>query len=240
MGDTQENAPFDPTSEAYYQTEYSYGSVQPSRSGIELIPTEVEKGPDGKATGLSRVRAWHNYHTGKPLWALQKPVIKRPPQPVNNWNPRPNYVPNPRPDYVPNPRPDYDPNPRPDYVPDQAKNLCYMNCRRRCGFEKFKCNWNSGCGGTGCSTARRPYTGYRRAQPYNGQYWGAAAPWNNAPNKGQPQVTENSNESSEGDSEEQPEKPCEWKWIEKQWKWVCKDESQPDGSGDREDAVIEA
>jgi hypothetical protein len=53
-------------------------------------------------------------------------------------------------------------------------------------------------------------------------------------------VIENPTVPSEGDSEEQPEKPCEWKWIEKQWKWVCKDESQPDGSGDREDAVIEA
>ena len=239
-----QNDPFDPTSEAYYQAEYSYGSVRPPNKGIELIPTEVEKGKDGRATGLSRVRAWHNYHTGKPLWALQNPIIKRPPQPVNIFNPRPNYVPNPRPDYVPNPRPDYVPNPRPDYVPnprpdyipDQSKQLCYMNCRRRCGWNApSKCAWNSGCGGGGggCRGAR--------VQRYNGQYWGAAAPWNNVQgSKGQPAVSKNPTVPSEGDSEEQPEKPCEWKWIEKQWKWVCKDESQPDGSGDQEDTVIEA
>ena len=68
--------PFDSTSEKYYQSEYNYGSVQPANLGIELIPSEFEKLPTGQTTRLSRARAWHNYHTGKPGWEMQQPIIQ--------------------------------------------------------------------------------------------------------------------------------------------------------------------
>jgi len=263
--------PFDPTSEEYYQAEYSTGSVQASNSGIELIPTEMEKGPDGKATKISRARAWHNYHTGKPMWSLQKPIIPRAPQPIDSWTPRPDYVPannwrnpvSPRSDYISSnnwqnqvsPRPEYVPSnnwpnqvsPRPD-IETQTQTTCYNNCRRRCGMGKRKCGWNSNCGGSGCQAARTPYRANTNARnwrnPQNGQYWGAAAQWNNGPVKQQIQVPSVvSNESKDDVTEEascSPEMASsgEWKWVNNKWKWVCNNLAAEDGSG--EEVVIDA
>ena len=259
--------PFDPTSEEYYQAEYSTGSVQASSSGIELIPTDMEKGKDGKATKVSRARAWHNYHTGKPVWSLQKPIIPRTPRPIDNWTPRPDFVPTniwptriiPRRDYVPSNNWSNQVSPRPDYVPSnnwpdqvsprpnietQTQAACYNNCRRRCGMGKFKCGWNSNCGGSGCSAARSTMPNRNWRNPQRNQYWGAAAQWNNGPVKQQLQTPAvESNESKDDVVDDTSCSPKvansgEWQWVDNNWKWVCKNKESEDGSG--EDVVIDA
>lgn len=233
---------FDPTSEEYYQSEYSTGSVQASKSGIELIPTEMEKDKDGKVTKLSRARAWHNYHSGQPVWNLQKPIIPRSPQPVDTWTPRPDYIqPNTWPNQV---------SPRPDIVTPatQTQRTCLMNCRRRCGLGLSTCGWNKSCGGSGCRAARnggfRPQSnGMGWNSRGNGQYWGAAAQWNNGQVTQQAQQPGNSSPSTVDAAEEKECSPemansGEWKWIDNKWKWVCKEKSAEEGSGDQ--SVIDA
>jgi len=59
--------PFDSTSEKYYQSEYNYGSVQPTNLGIELIPSEFEKSPpvkrlDCQEQGLGIITIQENLH----------------------------------------------------------------------------------------------------------------------------------------------------------------------------------
>jgi len=215
----QAATPFDSTSENYWQSEYSYGSVQPKSTGIELMPTEFEKAPGGQTTRLSRARAWHNYHTGKPAWEMQQPIIQprvyKPPQqtqPNQGFNMQ-NWAANPSP----------------------YKTRCYQNCRRRCGLGNFKCNWNSNCGGMGCRAIQQ-------RQNYNGQYWGAASSWNNVPNKQPVSQDITLNEpTTNAPASNSEEKPCQWKWVENDWKWVCpEDTPEEDASENEEGSVIDA
>jgi len=202
--------PFDSTSEKYYQSEYNYGSVQPTNTGIELMPSEFEKGPGGQTTRLSRARAWHNYHTGKPAWEMQQPIIqprvyKPPPQP------KPQVI---------QPLPNQGLNMQ---KWGAARTLCYQNCRRRCGFQ----NWNGS--GLGCKAVSQ-------RQNYNGQYWGAASSWNNVPNT-QPvsqDITVN-NPTTIAPASNSEDKPCQWKWVDNDWKWICSDNGPEEDAPENEE-----
>ena len=212
-------SPFDSTSEQYYQSEYNYGSVQPTNTGIELMPSEMEKTPTGQTTRLSRARAWHNYHTGKPAWEMQQPIIQpqvyNPPQQQQRNK---GFV---------QPKPNQGYNMQ-NWAAQRTR--CYQNCRRRCGYGNYQCNWNSNCGGLGCSAISQ------RQNYNNGQYWGAASSWNTVPNT-QPvsqdiSVNEPTTNAPSSSSEDQP---CQWKWEENDWKWVCPNDSPGDEAPENEE-----
>ena len=241
---------FDPTSEQHFLAEYSTGSIQESDSGLQLISDEAEKGKEGSINEFQNPFGWQNYPITRPAWPLPRPVVPQLPKPsnINAWIPRPDYVPS-------NNRPQPELPSTNTESPDKAievKRTCYMNCRRRCGLgygNSNACSWYSGCGrrNWGCGGARPNYrpnvNGRNWRYRNNGQYWGAAAQWNNGPTNEQDQTSEDLNDPG---TEAAEEKPCgpelpnsgQWTWIENNWKWVCNGKAPTEDS--EQETVIDA